>query len=306
MFNAFGIADIGDQSNPYVYPSTNAVGDIISEEWDNGLKNVIVPKCVFVERSVKGQPSKYEMVLDGGEIKYKFYVTDSRAIFLCDKYDKGGGYIGMGVGAAVALAANAVSKMNAAARSKGTVLLGHIRYEWLTLIQYRYKKGWLDSDTLQLYYEDDEKTWWCISVSFEKGTDIDFIANNILQRACKYRLAMNDEKGEKEMAFFTKYADGDKITLNSDRKQFNECYFPNYYVAPRGENKRPTVNRASGNTANSTQDVEQKKIGCKGTCPVKKYDGCCHGECPHVNNCTSICKEEPQSCGDSVFGGDKK
>jgi hypothetical protein len=223
-FNVFCVTDIGDQSDSYAYPPTNDNCKPIEEKWDCGLKNALSLTGFGVEKKQRGE-NDYRDVFAVVDTNIDIYVTDSRIILLCEKYDKGGGHWGVGVGGvAVALAANAVSKINAASRSKGKVLLGHLRYEWLALVEYRRKSGWFGNDAIQLYYQDDERTWWLVSLSFNKGTDTTFIANNILQRACKYRLAMNDEKGEKEVEFFKKYANGTKITPNSNPKYFSALY----------------------------------------------------------------------------------
>jgi len=233
-FNAVCISEIGDQSNPYIYPTTDDMCNLGEEKWDNGLNNVITAKSILVQKKLKGTDN-YVQVLHAMDINIDFYVTDSRVVLLCKKYDKGGGWYG-GIGA---LVANAGSKIMAAARSKGKVLLGQVRYEWIAMLSYQRKVSWLTEESIQVYYKDNDGTYWCISLNFKKGTDTEFLANNILHRACKYRLAMNDEKGEKETEFFTKYSTGANITPNSNPKQYSDCIFPNFYFAPMGEDKRP-------------------------------------------------------------------
>lgn len=69
-------------------------------------------------------------------------VTDRRLAFLTTKFDPGGGWVGFGAaGLAVATVANVVSKQRAAARSAGLVVLGHLRYEWLTGLTLRREKA---------------------------------------------------------------------------------------------------------------------------------------------------------------------
>jgi len=47
------------------------------------------------------------------DVKIDLYITDSRLALACEKYDKGGGWVGFGAGAVVAITPNAVSKMRA-------------------------------------------------------------------------------------------------------------------------------------------------------------------------------------------------
>jgi len=69
-------------------------------------------------------------------------VTDRRIGFLTTRFDKGGGWVGLGIaGLAVAATANAVSKRRAAERSAGRVAVGQVRHEWITEISLRRKKA---------------------------------------------------------------------------------------------------------------------------------------------------------------------
>ena len=46
------------------------------------------------------------------------------------------------------------------------------------------------------------------------------------------------------------------------------------------------------------------KIKCQNECPEKKYEGCCHGGCPHAEGCGEKCEQEPKTCGESTFEGE--
>ncbi len=45
------------------------------------------------------------------------------------------------------------------------------------------------------------------------------------------------------------------------------------------------------------------KIKCQNECPEKRFDGCCHGGCPHAEDCPEKCGHEPKTCGESTFEG---
>lgn len=239
QFNAIDIREIGDQSNPFAFPATDNMCNLIEEPWDGRLGTPMNVKDVVVMNQHE-EGSDYVKVVDAADAKFDFYITNSRAILLCKKYDKGSVWFGIGgLGAAAALVGTAVSKISAAVRSKGTVLLGHIRYEWLMGVGYKRKTGWLDGDYVYLYYLDFTDTAWCFYLPFPKGTDTANIANKILQQACKYRLEMNDEKKESDVVFYEKHAKGAKITPADDPKMMSQCFLPSYYYAPGGEEKRP-------------------------------------------------------------------
>lgn len=235
-FNAIIISEIGNQDQPFAYAITDDEGNLVSEKHDHGLSNVLTATAITVKKCANGV-NDYVQTMHGTDIKIDVYVTDSRVAILCKKYDKGGGW----TGGLTALALNAGSKILAAHRRKGKVLIGHIRYEWLCDIAYQAKISWLTSDCLRIFYKDAEKNQWCLELTFKKGTDSAFIANDILRRASKYRLEMTDEKGEKETAFFAKYSTGSgKIPLTDDPKnKLSIIAFPNSYFAPKGEDKRP-------------------------------------------------------------------
>ena len=41
-------------------------------------------------------------------------------------------------------------------------------------------------------------------------------------------------------------------------------------------------------------------IKCENSCPMGKFDGCCHG-CPHRETCVDACPENPKECGQATF-----
>ena len=83
------------------------------------------------------------------------FVTDSRVALACEMYDKGGGWVGFGAGGLlVAVTANAVSKARAASRSRGKVLVGHVRYPWLKSVGASTQSGFGTSEAIRLEYSD--------------------------------------------------------------------------------------------------------------------------------------------------------
>lgn len=42
-------------------------------------------------------------------------------------------------------------------------------------------------------------------------------------------------------------------------------------------------------------------IKCENTCPLGKFEGCCHSPCPHLENCPDACEEAYSDCGQATF-----
>ena len=143
-------------------------------------------------------------VRDGGlktlarlrDVKIDIYTTDGRLALACVKYDKGGGWVGFGTGALVAVTANAVSKARAARRSRGKVLVGHIRYPWLKSVGASSKLGFTSSEAIRLEYSEmlsDGPVRSLLELTLPKNIDATLVAGEIARRAASYRLAYYPE-----------------------------------------------------------------------------------------------------------------
>jgi len=62
-------------------------------------------------------------------------VTSERVAFVCRRWAVGGGWTSHGSAPMTAMALNAASKMRAAAKRHGVVMVGHCRWEWPTHVQ---------------------------------------------------------------------------------------------------------------------------------------------------------------------------
>jgi len=234
-------ADIGIDKGSYEFAGVDDNGQVVEEPWDHGLR-VMGETKGEVNLSAKGSETndKWRSVFRieyDSKIKVSVIVTDSRVIFFCPKYKK---WSGSGLGMLVAAGANAVNKSRRPEGSKGIVLLGHIRYEWLQTIAYIRKTGFLGADQIQLTYQDEDKMHWSLFLNFSKGTDTADIANTIAQKLARYQLAMTDEKSEDDLVTLNKYAQGETITVTNP-KEFSSVTFAGY-KAPFGEKHRPDIN----------------------------------------------------------------
>lgn len=236
-YQAIIIQQIGDQEQPYAYATSDSNGKTVEDKFDHGMSHSAVASEIIVYRQGQNE-GRFTEVLHDTAVEVTMTVTDCRVIYRCDQYDKGRKWSG-GVSA---VALNAIERARANKRSAGKVLLGHIRYEWITEIQYlnKYKDGFFDSDIfmVNIVYQNSNKTTYVVKTLFNKGMDTCFIANEILHAASKYRLAMQDEKGDRETEFFKKYS-VDNIPRADNPKEQSFVKFPNHYYAPNGEQNRP-------------------------------------------------------------------
>jgi hypothetical protein len=151
-------------------------------------------------------------LLQDRNIQAWLYVTDSRVIFACEKYDKGSRYLGVGgVGAAVALTATAVSKARAKARSRGKVLAGQVRYQWLKEIWAAPKAGLGSSERLRLgcATRDDKHGWrpYLLEVALPERCPALDVAQDIVRRAAAFKLRWLDGISDDSAAALRKLAD---------------------------------------------------------------------------------------------------
>lgn len=133
-FNVLAIRsglDTGDDALDPVLSDVSSPDIIDFDAYDGPNVVRVVATAVCVMRVRDGGLKTLTRLRD---IKIDIYITDGRLALACVKYDKGGGWVGFGTGALVAVTANAISKARAARRSRGKVLVGHIRYPWVIVI----------------------------------------------------------------------------------------------------------------------------------------------------------------------------
>lgn len=144
------VREIGDTETPY-WAAASLDGVQLHLEPGESLLHVCY--CNVSQISQKGtqiKPSPSQLLPKAWELPgaTTVVITDRRIAFLTTQFDKGGGWIGFGVGGlAVAATANAVSRSRAAKRSAGKIAIGQLRYEWLTSIAVRYRKPVFGLDT---------------------------------------------------------------------------------------------------------------------------------------------------------------
>jgi len=234
-YTAVVTREIGDTVQGYEWAAVDSDGKIVEEIWDGGLGSpYIATQIKICERSSSDSwyPSTH---ID--KISIEVYVTDSRVIIRCDKYDKGDS---RWIGGLSALAMNAIERGIGAVRSRGKSFIGHLRYEWLESIYYSQKTGWLSDNTIRLFYTDDDRTEQYIELILKKDTDMAEMSNKIFHKALAYRKAMTDKKSDEFQSFLNEYSDCNKmLPVSTDSKKMSGIIFPYAYLAPIGFKYRP-------------------------------------------------------------------
>ncbi|MBQ6016631.1 MAG: hypothetical protein IJL19_01985 [Clostridiales bacterium] len=236
-FQPLLIQDIGDNENPFGYAGTDANGNLIADPLDNGISNCVRACGIAIYRKTVND-KEFRQTLRASDIDIDCYITDSRIIVRCDKYDKGGTW----TGGLTALALNAVERAAANRRTRGKTFLGHIRYEWVSAVAYMSKdKAGLFSSAireLRILLVNTDKTKYLYVISFKENTDTIRLANDILHKLVDYRARMKDEKTPEEDAFYKKYATA-RIPHDSNPNNVSSVSIPQYYFAPSGQKFRP-------------------------------------------------------------------
>lgn len=131
MYELFSIVD-ASHDDPSIFPVLSAPHAAFPFEWEAG--DGATPQTFTTKSAVVSQQSGsgWTQLKRLKDIPFTVVVTQSRTVIYCEKFTKGGGWVGFGAGGlAVALVANAVSHARAAARRRGKLLIAQVRHEWL-------------------------------------------------------------------------------------------------------------------------------------------------------------------------------
>ena len=196
-----GVDSDTDLLVPRVTPDGSAA--VVGGDADGAIDNLNA-KSLAVAHLGK---SKQHEIVTVDSLSISMAVTDSRVAYWCKKYDKGGGWVGGGIGGlAIAGVANAVSKARASNRRRGNCLVGHARYTWLHGVGYSTKSGVFGrKQTLRLLMVDgtEGKQRPTFAIDFTLGADVSAhkVASEIVKRVARFRLAhhpdLSDEQREK-------------------------------------------------------------------------------------------------------------
>lgn len=190
-FNVLAVRAYGDgASDSHFYPlPSDEDGQLIALEPADGSKVIqfwassinVYDISSRVHKRLAGTPRTLSAV----------FVSDCRVAVACERYEKGSTWVGGGAGAAVALAATVVSAARAARRRQGNLLVGQLRYEWITRIGASPAGRGLLPSVVSLEYPDGRVP----KALHLQVKDIEpvVIAQDIVQRAAAFRLRHKPE-----------------------------------------------------------------------------------------------------------------
>ena len=221
------IQNIGDKENPYVFAGTETNGKLISDVFDHGINHQCVTQSITIQRRRKTDQA-FSSILKLENISARFIYTDCRVVYRCDEYDLGPTWSRSPMSGVM----NYKEERKAHKRMAGKILLGHVRYEWIKEIAYIER-------ALRVVYRDMEDTTYFIEAAFDQAVDTSVLANDMLHRACRYLLALTDQKDAEEMAFYTRFSE--EVIPPTPGKELSRIIFPTSYMAPFGKEYRPLI-----------------------------------------------------------------
>lgn len=197
------------------------------EDLDGSNVQTVVATALTVSELRGGELRQVARVRD---IKAEVIITDARLAVACSKYDKGGGWWGIGDGAVVALGINAISKARAAHRRKGKMLVGHARYSWLRSIGAESRAGFTSTEAIRLGVVsklDGAARDLYLTCTLPKDVSAVAVAQEVAHRAARYRLAHTDIDGDESRSKFEALAAAER--LRPEPKKFAFYNLPTYF-----------------------------------------------------------------------------
>ncbi len=199
-YNVLAVCQNGEENYP-LFPTLNDELTVMGEQLDGGFGETIQVSKVVVRRKVG---NSFKTVMETKDLSFQVWVTASRVIFYCKKFEKGGGWMGWGVGGlAVAIVANSVSHAMAASRRKGKALVGNIRYPWVSRVSFAPRNGMGTENQVRISFVDgteDSRPDCDITFSIERHRDANRLARHIVDRVIAYRYASGEELDAGELA----------------------------------------------------------------------------------------------------------
>lgn len=190
-FNIFTIRTAED-SDGRLYPVLGAAGanyPMETEELDGTIERLTVSG--FAVFDVTSGEKKSVILLKG--VPAEIFITDARLVIACEKWNQGGRSWGIGLGATTAFIDNTVKKIKEARERRGQLLLGQIRYLWLSHVGYNPTRNAARNPELELgvshRVQADNSIRRLSLVLTPKHVELASLAQSIVQRASKHWLA---------------------------------------------------------------------------------------------------------------------
>ena len=196
------IRDHGEAEDD-LYPTPAYGSNEIILTTSDGVSVVAVPVTAVTLGflTTAGQSTLLEL----DDIDGALHVTDSRAALVSTKYNKGSQWSG----GLTAMALNVGSRAVASYRSRGTSLVGQVRYAWLLQVGGHRRSGMFGTESMRILLNapvDDVLRQLYLDVTFPKHVDSLNLACEIARRAATYRLKCNDADRDAEAITLTELA----------------------------------------------------------------------------------------------------
>lgn len=171
---------------------TGAGTELEPDELDGNTPTIFTAKGLSV-RASGAKKAETELA----DISLTLAITDCRITFACEKWTKGGGWIGDPVSMAVL---NTASKVRAARKRSGKILVGQARYPWLIGVYGKNAAGFLHDSTLRLNVKDNG-TSYLLDFKLPKQTEGTAIATEIIRRAADFRVRVDEAVAKDPQGF---------------------------------------------------------------------------------------------------------
>ncbi len=230
-YNVLTIRTGGEPGDAALYPLLSDLSQpgLIALESQDG-PNVVSIVATAVRVMSAGESLKTVVRLR--DVRIDVYITDGRLALACEKYDKGGGWVGFGgAGVLIAVTANAVSKARAASRSRGKVLVGHIRYPWIKAVGASSKSGFGTEEAIRIEFCEKASgatLHKLIELTLPKNIDATLVAQDIARRVAAYRLTHAADMAAEVQATFAHLGQS-APRLQPQPRTFAYYQMPTYY-----------------------------------------------------------------------------
>ncbi len=201
-YNILAVREIGEPDDSPHYPVPGEVPDSVELVPDDRetLTPLTATELVVTEIAPGGRKRQ---ILRVNKIKAKVVVTDYRVVVACSKYEKGGGWMAFGGMGALLIeaAANTASKVRAARRRRGKMLVGHVRHVQLASVGFKPPSGLKQRETLRLGTFDPTVEGFrglTLDITLAGGQAASFMAEEIASRAAEHELNHGEEEMEEE------------------------------------------------------------------------------------------------------------
>lgn len=239
-YNVLAVCENGEETFP-LYPVLNDDILVTGEALDGGFGEPIQVSRVVIRRRVG---NGYKTVMETKDLAFQVWITASRVVFYCKKFEKGGGWVGWGLGGlAVAVVANSVSHAIAAKRRKGKALVGNLRYPWVSNVMFSPRAGFGTENDVRISFVDgteDSRPECDITFSIERHNDANRVARHIVDRIIAYRYASGEEMDADEQRQFEELRTSG-LAAAPQKGRLTSYRIPSSWRVPLGMTKVPAT-----------------------------------------------------------------